>query len=206
MVIDHFADTGYSAGSQCLDRPGRNRIHANVLRTEVVRQIADGGFQRGLGHTHDIVVRHDTLCAEIGQRDDRPAIGHKRQRGACDGNEGIGADVQGRRKTLTRGVHKLSREFLARGKGNGVDEEIERADFFAHVLHHGRNLLIIASITGKRHCAGHRRDEFFHILPQSFILVVEHERRALAGGRLGDGPGNAVLVGDADNEPFFAIQ
>jgi hypothetical protein len=63
--IAEIADAG---GRQRLDRPGRNGVDANLARTKIYRQRPHAGFQRGLGDTHDVVMRHDLFGAVIGQR------------------------------------------------------------------------------------------------------------------------------------------
>jgi hypothetical protein len=74
------------------------------------------------------------------------------------------------------------------------------------MLHQRSDLGIASHIAGKGFGARHGRDKFLHILPEPLVLIVEQELRALAGRRLRDGPGNAVLVGDADDQPLFSLQ
>jgi hypothetical protein len=66
------ADGGPGEG---LHRAGRDRVDADALRAKVIGQIAHGGFQRGLGHAHHVVVRRHPVRALEGQGDERAAVG-----------------------------------------------------------------------------------------------------------------------------------
>ena len=100
VVIHHLADAGDAAGGEGFDRTGGDGIHPDVLGAEVVGKITDGGFECGFGDPHDIVVGHDPFRSEVGERDDRAAVGHQGQGGSGDGNERIGAHVKRRGEIL----------------------------------------------------------------------------------------------------------
>src|SRR5205814_10735275 len=50
--------------------PTRRSSDLNVLRPEIRRQVADGGFEGGFGHTHQVVALHRFFGAVVGQRQD----------------------------------------------------------------------------------------------------------------------------------------
>ena len=134
-----------------------------------------------------------------------PAIGHQRHGRLCHGDKRIGADVQRHGEALARGIDELAREFFARREGHRMDQKIEGADFFLHVLHQGGNLGIVSDVAREGFRARHRGNEFLDVLPQPLVLIVENELRPLAGCRLGNGPGDAVFVRYADNESLFTV-
>ena len=206
MVIHHLADAGDAAGGEGFDGAGRDGIHPDVLWAEVVSEITDGCFKRCLGNPHNVVVRHDPLRSEVGQRDDGAAIGHQRQGRFCHGDERIGADVQGHGETLAGGIDELACEFFARREGHRMDQKVECADFFLHVLHQGSNLGVVSNIARECFRARHGGNEFLDVFPQPLVLIVEDELRPLAGCRLGNGPGNAVFVRHANDESFFTVE
>ena len=73
MVIYHLADAGDATRRKRPDRTSGDGVHPDVLGAEVVGQIADGGFERGFGDPHNIVVGHDPFRSEVGERDDGAA-------------------------------------------------------------------------------------------------------------------------------------
>jgi hypothetical protein len=58
MRFEHVAQCAHAARGQRLDGPGRNGVDADVLRSQLIRQVAHGRLQRGLGQRHHVVVRH----------------------------------------------------------------------------------------------------------------------------------------------------
>ena len=56
---------------------------------QILGQIHHAGFERGLGNTHDVVMRHDLFGAVIGQGQHRTALGHDLFGALRDGGEGI---------------------------------------------------------------------------------------------------------------------
>ena len=72
----------------------RNRVHTDVPGPQIMGEIANGGFEGGLGDTHDVVVGHDPFRAKIRQRHDGSALRHQRQGRARQRDERIGADIE----------------------------------------------------------------------------------------------------------------
>ncbi len=169
-------------------------------------EIANGGFQRRLCHAHDIVVGNDPFRAKIGQRDDRSPIGHQGQCRTRHRDERIRADVERSPEALARRVDKVSGQFFPRCICNRMNQEIEFARFLSDAVHQRLDLRIVSCITHERLRARQGSDQFFNVLLQALILIVEEELRALAGGGLSDRPGDAVLVGHAHDQPCFAGQ
>ena len=50
-------------------------VDADALLAEVHGEVAHRGFQRGLGHAHDVVVGDDLLRTVVGHGDDLAVLG-----------------------------------------------------------------------------------------------------------------------------------
>ncbi len=151
-------------------------------------------------------MRHNPFRAEIAQRDDGAPLGHQRHRRACHGDQGIGAHVQRGRETLACRIDKLAGELFPRCKCEGMNEKVEPSKLFLYLLHQRCDLSIASHVTGEGLGPRHGGGEFFDILLQPLILIVEQEPRSLAGCRLSNGPCDAVLVRHTDNQTLFPFQ
>src|ERR1035438_5713098 len=73
LRLQHVSKSGDAARSQRLDWSGRDGIHADCFRSEIVSQVANGRFQGGFRYAHDVVPGHDFFRAIVGKRDDSAA-------------------------------------------------------------------------------------------------------------------------------------
>src|SRR5438094_2179313 len=48
--LQHVTEISDAARCKCLDRSSRNRIYPNSLPSQIVSQVADRAFERGLGY------------------------------------------------------------------------------------------------------------------------------------------------------------
>src|SRR5581483_7622584 len=64
--LQHVHEAGDAARGQGFHRAGGDGVDAYVVLAEIGGEIADGGFQRGLGHAHDVVARDDFFGAVVG--------------------------------------------------------------------------------------------------------------------------------------------
>ena len=55
----NFIETADAARGQRVDRAGTDAIDPDFFGAKIVGQIARAGFERGLSHAHDIVMRHN---------------------------------------------------------------------------------------------------------------------------------------------------
>ena len=64
-----------------VDRSGADAVDADLLRAEIVGEVARAGFERGLGHAHDVVMRHHLFRAVISEGEERcrPAASEARR-------------------------------------------------------------------------------------------------------------------------------
>ena len=92
--LQDLAEARDARGRERLDRPGRDPVDADALRPEARGEVAHRGLEARLGEPHRVVVRHDALGAEVGQRHQRgfPAL-HHRQRGLGERRKAVGRDV-----------------------------------------------------------------------------------------------------------------
>src|ERR1019366_3867525 len=61
----HVSQAGDAARGQRLDRTRRDRIDPDLPPAQILRQIPDRAFERGLGHAHDVIVRHNFFRAVV---------------------------------------------------------------------------------------------------------------------------------------------
>ena len=112
---------------QRADRAGGDRVDANVVGTEVGGEIAHARLERRLGDAHHVVVRHDPRRAAEGQRQHRAARGiSAAARLATSVNEKAEIDHRAD-EVLARRVGVAALEFVAVGKADAMDEEVEAA-------------------------------------------------------------------------------
>ena len=187
-----------------LDRPGADRVHADAVLAQILGQIPHRRLERGLGHPHDVVVRHHPLGPVIGQRHQAAAVGHHRRRPPRDRGERIDRDVHRHQEVVAAGVGIAAAQFLLVGKADRVDDEVERAPFLfqrreqvvhrLHVAHVARNDQRRAELLGQRHDA----------LLERIALIREGELRTRARQRPGDAPRDRLVVGQPHDEPALA--
>src|SRR3546814_3823818 len=65
VPLEDMAEIADAGGGQRLDRPGRDRVHADVLVAEIGGEVAHARFQCRLGDAHDVVVRSEEHTSEL---------------------------------------------------------------------------------------------------------------------------------------------
>ena len=77
---------------------------------------------------------------------------------------------------------------------------------FAGLIKEPGDLVILRYVARKERDFGAKLcHEFFHVLLQAFALIVENQLGARRSPGFGDGPGNAAVVGDAEDDAGFAF-
>ena len=104
VPLQDVAEVADAGRRQRLDRPGRDRVDADVLAAEIGGEIAHRGFERRLGDAHHVVVRHPFLGAVIGEREQRAALRHQLFGALRDRGERIAADQHGAWRNCRRVV------------------------------------------------------------------------------------------------------
>src|SRR3954469_3511267 len=65
VPFEDVAEVADAGGGERLDRPGGDRVDSDVAAAEIGREIAHACLEGGHGDPHDVVMRHDPLCAVI---------------------------------------------------------------------------------------------------------------------------------------------
>ncbi len=111
------------------------------------------------------------------------------------------------RKRLAVRVHKPA---FQRGFGrerNGVQEQIQPAEFRADFAEHMGDVFILCHIARhNQRVRAERAGEFLDVFLHAVALVGEREPGAFPGPRLGDGPRDGALVGDAEDNSRFSCK
>ena len=130
------------------------------------------------------------------QRPRRPRQRHER----------VGRHVQREREPVARGVDEAALQVLPLGEGEGVDEDVERVVRLAPAREDPLDLLVGLDVArldeGRPDRLGQRPDA---LLDQA-LDRREADLGALGVERLGDPPGDRVVVGDAEDERRLAVE
>ena len=137
------------------------------LRAEVDREIAHRSFERRLGETHGVVVRHRALAAIVGQREHGAAVGHQRGRAFGGFGEGEAGDQHGAQKILARRVGIAAGELCLVGEGDGVDEKVERAPRPPNLREHRVDRRDVLDVAGHDEIGADRGGERLYPLGQA---------------------------------------
>ena len=159
-------------------------------------EVAYGGFERGLGDAHDVVVGEDLFGAVVGEGEDGTAFGHERGGGAGDGDERVDADVVGDAEVLAGGQQEVVFECVG-GEADGVDEDVDRREASANLREgRGRCRRRWRRRTDKEARVGLAEDaeQFFGLALQALGLIAEHQGRAGLGELLRDAVGDLRLL------------
>ena len=166
-------------------------------------EVAHRGLQGGLGHAHDVVVGHGALGAQVGQGEDGAAVLHERQGGAGDGDQGVGADVQGHPEAFTAGLVKGLLQLLPARVGNGVHEEIEAAPFLLDLREDPFDLGVLGHVAAQDELGAEALRERPHPLLEDLVQVREGKGGPFLVQLLRDAPRDALVVGHAEDDALF---
>ena len=208
--LQNAGEAGDPRSRERLDRSRGDGVHADVLRPEIGREVADGRLERGLRHAHHVVVLEDTLASEVGQREDAaaPARLHQRQRSTSQRNQRIGADVQREREAGARGLHEREpgRELFARRVCGAVHQEVEPAELLADAGEDGGDLAVVGDVTRQDQRVVEPGAELADVLLEPLTLIGHRQPGAGPRGRFRNRPRDRPLVGHADDEPVLPSQ
>ena len=208
-LFDGFEDLGEvadAAGGEGFDGAGGDGVDADVLAAERGSEVADGGFEGGFGDAHDVVVGEDLGGAVVGEGEDGAAFGHERDGGAADGDERVDADVMGDAEVVAGGEEEVVFDRVGGGEGYGVDEDVEGAVGFFEGGEEGVDLGVEGDVALVGFGVGKRGGEVVGVPLEALVLVADGEGGAGFGELLGDAPGDAALVGEAEDDGDFAFE
>jgi hypothetical protein len=98
-------------------------------------------------------------------------------------------------------------ERLARREGDAVEEEVDPVGPFGDLAEKALDLLVGGDVAGEnRRLGAEGGGQFLDVFLQPLALVIEDQFGARLMPGLRDGPGDAALVGDAENNTGFTGQ
>ena len=202
----HPLEPGDPGSGERPHRPGRDRVDPHPVRAEVGGEIADGRLEGGLGHAHHVVVGDDPLGPEVGQGDDRRSAPEQWSRLARECHQRVGGDVERQGEPVARRVEEAALEVLASRERQRVDEDVERVVRLGPACEHAGDLVVRAYVArldeGRPDRLGQRPDA----LLDEALDRREADLGAFRVERLGDPPGDRVVVGDPEDERRLAVE
>ena len=184
--------------------PAEDGVDPDLLGPEVVRQVLDGGVERGLADAHHVVARDDPLAAEVGQGGDRAALGHHAGRVSRHDRQRVDADVHGRLEAFAAGVDERAFQVVDRGKRDRMEHEVERAIRLLCLVEYPGDVVVFLDVARGDQLGADRvgqlADAPFHLVAGQ---VGEAELGPFLEELLGDRPGDAEVVRDAQDHPFL---
>src|ERR1035441_7274054 len=174
VVLEHLVEAANAPRGQRVHRAGADAVDADLLRAEIVGEIARAGFEGGLGHTHHVVMGYDFLRAVVAHADDAATLRHERRSGAGERHQRIGADVVGNAEGLAAGVDEFAFEgFLGRERYR-VQQQVQFAKLVAYGLEDAGDLIILGDITRQNQGVGAKRTgQFLHVILEPLALISE---------------------------------
>ncbi len=204
--VEDLREVADAAGGEGFDGTGGDGVDSDVLGSERGGEVADGGFERGLGYAHDVVVGEDLGRAVVGEGDDGTALGHEGSGRAGDGDERVDADVVGDAEAFAAGEEEVVLDLVGGGEGYGVDYGVDGAVGLFDDGEEGVDLGVAGDVALVSSGGGEGGGELFGVALESFVLVADGECRASLGEFLGNAPGDAALVGEAEDDGDFAFE
>src|SRR5271165_3448611 len=178
LGLHHFAQAADATRSQGLHRSGGDGVDANVVLAEIVGEVADAGFQRGLGHSHHVVLGDNFLGAVVGQGDNAAAAGHERGRGAGERNQRVGAGIEGNAEGFTAGLGEVVLQRLGGSVGDAVDEGVELAVFRFQLGEERGDLVVVGDVALEAGGVGQGGDHVVGFLLEALVLIGYGQGRA----------------------------
>ena len=125
--------------------------------------------------------------------------GHPRHLGEREAGDHHGAG-----EILPRGVGVAALQLRLVGEGDGVHDEVEAAPGHAQRIENRLQRCAVLHVAGIEQRGAERGGERLHAPAEMLALIGEGELRALRGERLGDAPGDRMIVGDAHDQAALA--
>ena len=190
--------------------PGRDRVDADPALAEVPRQVAHDRLEGGLRDAHHVVAGHRAVGGDVRQRHDRAAAAgaHVRLGLAGERGERVGRDVDRQVEALAARVDEAAAEVLGPRVRDGVDEGVEAAaERLGRARHGDRDLRVVLHV--ERQHGGAVVEllrQLAHLALGALALVRQHQPVARLVELARDRPGDAALVGHADDQAGGALE
>ncbi len=150
-------------------------------------------------------MRHHAFGAVIGQRHAGAAIGHQLLGAAHAGGEGIDRHVHRGAEIVGGGVDIAPAQLALVGKADGVNVEIELAPRFFQRGEGGVEAVFVRDVTFVQFRHAQLRGQWLGPLAELVALIGERQFGPGIGQRAGDAPRNGFIVGEAHDQPAFAL-
>ena len=204
-LLQVVAEARDAAGGEGADGPGADGVDADVLGAEIPGEVARGGFQGGLGDAHDVVPGGHFLGTEAGERQDAAAVGHELLGAVGKRDERIDRDVVREQEALARGIDEAAHEVVAVGEGDGMDQDVDGAEALLSLREDGVELGIVGDVAELDEIGADAFGEGPDTLFERWHGIGEGEFGAFPVKRLGNPPGDGMVVCDAEDERRLAL-
>ena len=198
------ARIGDGRAGESAHRPRRDGVDPDSRVAEIDGKITHRRLQGGLGHAHNVVVRRHPLGPEVGERDQRPAVGHQGLRQARDGGEGVAGDLHGLREVGAAGIQVAALQFLLVGVGDRMDHEIELAPNLPEPLEHRLQRAFRANVALHQFADAELFGQGCDALEEGVPLVGQSQFRAFCVNGLRNTPSDRMIVGNAHDQAALA--
>ncbi len=108
-------------------------------------------------------------------------------------------------KFVARGVGVAALQLVLVGEADGVDQEVHRAPLLLDLGEHRIDRGDVLDVAGQDDLAADRFGERLDPPAERLALIGEGKLGAVRGQRLGDAPGDRMIVGDAHHQAALAL-
>ena len=169
-------------------------------------------FERGFADTHDVVAGDDFLTAEIRQCQDAAAGSQNSASTIYDRQQAVDADLHRDFESFAAARDGQPLEIINRSVRHRVQHEVDRAEMFLRGGEDSVEVRVILDITRHEEFCSDRLDQLFDAafhLRHRWVFVgqmSEPHLRPFLMQTLGDRPGDRVIVGNPEDQTFFAAK
>ena len=199
-----MARTCNGGAGKRLHRPGRQRIHPDILAAEIDGKITHRRLERRLGHAHDIIVRRNPLRADIAEGHQRAAIRHHLACRLRDLGKGEGRDHHGLVEVPAAGVQIAALQLVLVGKGQRVNDEIDGRPVTGKPVKGLSYRAFMRDIAFHHQVGADRFRQRAQPLAEPLHLIGEGKLGTGLGGGGGDAPGAGAFIRDAHDQAPLA--
>ena len=207
-VVNHVENAADGGAGQGADRPGTDRIDPHLFfRAELSGEIAHGGLQGRLGHTHHVVIGDGPLSPEVGEGDHAGLFAEQRLGMGTERSQGVSTDIQGAGKAIGGCGAVIADQFLFASKGQAVNQAIEYAPLLLDLVEHSLHLGGVLHVEWQKQAGLEGLGEFTYLgLKAAFVIGQVGDTQLSTSGLelLGNAPSDGAVIGDAGNEDLLA--
>jgi len=203
---EDLAEVRDSRRCQRADGPRGNRVDADSLLAQLGGEVAHRRLERRLGHSHHVVVRQGALRAEVGERQHRAPVLHQGERRVRDGDQRIGADVEGDPEALPAGTVERLPQLLPARVRDRVHHEVELSPPLADLREDALDVRVLRHVAAKDQLGAQALRERADPLLEDLVQVGEGELGALRAKLPRDAPRDAAVVRETEDDALPAVQ